>query len=50
MSLFHIIMTFLFVGMSLVFDFKGDIHNANNSMLWAIWSVVMSLYFRKEDE
>lgn len=48
-SLLPIILVFLFVGMSVVFDFKGDIHNANNSMLWAIWSVAMLLYFRKDE-
>jgi len=43
------VLAFVSVILSLIFDFKDDIHNANNSMLWAIWAVVMSLYFRKEE-
>jgi hypothetical protein len=49
MQILWMLLAMINAGMSLVFYFKGDMHNANNSMLWAIWAVVMALYFRKEE-
>jgi hypothetical protein len=50
MQILWMLLAMINVGMSLIFDFKNDIHNANNSMLWAIWSVVMSLYLGRRNE
>jgi hypothetical protein len=43
------VLALIFVIFSLIHDFKGDIHNANNAMLWAIWSMLLSFYFKKEE-
>ena len=48
MQMFWMGLAIINVVMSLVFEFKNDVHNANNAMLWVIWTMLLSFYFKEE--